>query len=154
MADSAADGPSSVEILAAIMTCKEALKAKTNFLAADISLIFHDLDKFCSHLIAAESDTTDLHALQLQVRALQGKVIDTENCLCHNNIRILLLERAEGSRPAEFVETFLANLLDLTANFVVEWAHRVPLLHLFLVHLCSLFCSSCSFTRIESGSWW
>lgn len=68
--------------------------------------------------------------LQLQVKALQEKSVDTENRLRRNNIRIIgLSERAEGSRPAEFAETFLISLLDLPAmppTFVVERAHRVP----------------------------
>lgn len=75
------------------------------------------------------TDSTDIHALLLQVRALQEKAIDKENHLCRNNVQILgLLERAEGPRPAEFAETFLAQLLDiqdLPPTFVVEWAHRV-----------------------------
>lgn len=62
------------------------------------------------------SDSRDLRALQLQVKILQEKSIDTENRLRRNNIRVLgLPERAEGARPAEFAETFLISLLGLPA---------------------------------------
>lgn len=76
------------------------------------------------------SDSCDLRALQIQVNALQEKEIDTENRLRRNNICILgLLEQAEVSRPAEFAETFLPTLLDLSSRpptCEVERVHRVP----------------------------
>lgn len=52
--------------------------------------------------------------LQLQCKALQEKLVDTENWLCWNNICVLgIPEWTEGPKPAEFAETFLATLLGL-----------------------------------------
>lgn len=133
--------PTPADILEAIKACKDTLTVKIDYLATDISLIRHDMDKFRSRVAEAEerisqledstrADSRELHALQAQVKALQEKSVDTENRLRRNNIRILgLPERAEGSKPAEFAESFLIQLLDLPAmppTFVVERAHRVP----------------------------
>lgn len=56
--------------------------------------------------------------------------MDMENRLRRNNLRVVgLPERAEGAKPAEFAEGFLALLLgltDLPLMFVVERAHRIP----------------------------
>lgn len=100
------------------------------------------MDKFRSRVSEAEdisqlenstrADSREMHALQIQVKALQDKAIDTANRLRRNNMRIIgLPERAESPRirPAEFAETFLAKLLDfpdMPPTYVVERAHRVP----------------------------
>lgn len=63
----------------------------------DVSLIQHDMDKFRARFTEAEgrisqledttrSDSRDLRALQLQVKALQEKSIDTENRLRSKNM--------------------------------------------------------------------
>lgn len=63
---------------------------KIDHLATDVSLIRHDMDKFRSRFAETEgrisqleddtrSDSRDLRALQLQVKALQEKSADTEN---------------------------------------------------------------------------
>lgn len=132
---------SHAELLPAIKVGNDSVMVKIDHLVTDVSLIRHDMDKFRTRFSEAEgrisqleddtrSDSRDLRALQLQVKALQEKFIDTENRLRRNNIRVLgLPEQAEGSRPAEFAETFLISLLDLPAmppTFVVERAHRVP----------------------------
>lgn len=107
----------------------------------DIGLIRHDMDKFRSRVSEAEdhisqledsirADSREMHALKIQVKALQDKAIDTDNRFRHNNIHILgLPERAEGPRSTEFAETFLAKLLDFPdtpPTYMVERAHRVP----------------------------
>lgn len=99
------------------------------------------MDKFRSRVSEAEdcisqledttrADSREMHALQIQVKALQDKAIDTENRLRRNNICIIgLPEWSEGPRPAEFAETFLAKLLDfpdMPLTYVAERAHRVP----------------------------
>lgn len=114
---------------------------KIDHLASDISLVRHDMDKFRSRFAEAESrisqleddtraDSRNLRALQLQVKALQEKSVDTENRMRRNNLRIIgLPEKIEGNKPAEFAESFLISLLDLPAmppTFVVERAHRIP----------------------------
>lgn len=131
-------GPTTTKILEDIHLCKETLTAKIDYIPTDISLIRHNLDKFRSRVSEAEdrisqledSTRSDFHALQLQVKVLQEKAIDTENCLRQSNIHILgLPEKAEGPRPAEFVEVFLSELLDLCTMpliFVVKRAHRIP----------------------------
>lgn len=141
-------GPTSTDILEAIKscndtikTCKDTLTVKIDYLATDISLICHDQDKFRSRVSEAEecisqledstrADSREMHALQLQVKALQEKAIDTENRLRLNNVRILgLPDQAEGPRLLEFAESFLTKLLDLPnmpPAYVVERAHRVP----------------------------
>lgn len=64
--------PSSVDILVAITACKESLAVKMDYLAADISLIGQELDKFCSRVSEVEdhvstvedmvrADNKDLH---------------------------------------------------------------------------------------------
>lgn len=79
--------------------------------------------------VSTVEDSRELKALQIQVKALQERAIDTENRLRCNNIHILgLPERAKGPRPAEFTEKLLAtlfNLADVPPTFVVERAHRV-----------------------------
>lgn len=132
---------SHAELLAAIKAGNEKVMVKIDHLASDISLIRHDMDKFRSRFVEAESrisqledvtsaDSRNLRALQLQVKALQDKSIDTENRMRRNNLRIVgLPEKTEGNKPAEFVESFLISLLDLPAmspTFVVERAHRIP----------------------------
>lgn len=108
--------PTSADILEAIKacnnaikTCKDTLTTKIDYLATDISLICHDMDKFRSRVSEAEdhishledptrADSREMHALQIQVKAFQDKVIDTEIRLRQNNIHII-------PRPAEFSET-------------------------------------------------
>lgn len=139
----AAVAPTGAEILAAITACKETLTTKIDFLTIDVGLIHQDMDKFRSRIAEVEdrvstvedtvrADSREVRALQLQVKALQERAIDTENHLRRNNIRILgLPERAEGPRPAEFTEQLLSTLFslgDMPPTFVVERAHRVPLL--------------------------
>lgn len=54
-----------------------------------------------SEVDMVHSDSKDLHALQLQVKSLKEKAINTENRLRRNNIHILCLpEKAEGSKQA------------------------------------------------------
>lgn len=102
--------------------------AKIDFLSADISLISHGMEKFCSRLSEAEerisqaegtinADSRELHIFQRQVKALQEKMVDTENCLRRNNLRIL------GSWRGELAEQFLSILLGLKnipPTFVME----------------------------------
>lgn len=137
----ASHAASHAELLAAIKAGTDSVMVKIDHLVTDVSLIRHDMDKFRSRLTEAEdrvsqledttrSDSRDHRALQLQVKALQEKSIDTENRLRGNNIRVLGLPgQAEGPRSAEFAETFFISLLGLPAmppTFVVERAHRVP----------------------------
>lgn len=127
--------PTLADIMEAIRAWKDTLMVKINHMATEIGLIHHNMDKFRSRVSEAEersshleestrTDSRELHALQMQVKALQDKANDTENRLRRNNIRVLgLPEKAEGPRPAEFAETFLTQLLDLPAMppmFVVE----------------------------------
>lgn len=61
------------------------------------------------------SDSRDLWALQLKVRAQQERATDTESRLRQNNIHILgLPEWAEGTRPTDFTEKLLKDLFGLT----------------------------------------
>lgn len=105
-----------------------------------VSLIRHDMETFRSCLGEAEArisqaedtiraDSREIHALQIQVKALQDKAVDTENRLRRNNLRIQgLPERAEGPKQAEFADSFLTMLFgleNLPASFVMERAHRV-----------------------------
>lgn len=94
--DQEAAGPTGAEILAVINATKETLTDKIDMLTKDVSPIRHDLNIFRSHMLevkdhiswvedVARSDFTELHALQLQVRALQAKAVDTKNHLCRNN---------------------------------------------------------------------
>lgn len=137
----AAQAASHAELLVAIKAGNDSVMVKIDHLVTDVSLIRHNMDKFRSRFGEAKgrisqleddtrSDFRDLRALQLQVKALQEKSIDRENRLRRNNIRVLELpEHAEGSRPAEFAETFLLSLLELPAmppTYVIERAHRVP----------------------------
>lgn len=138
---SAAQAASHAELLAAIKAGNDSVMVKIDHLVTDVCLIRHDMDKFRSRFAEAEgrisqleddtrADFRDLRALQLQLKALQEKSIDTENRLRRNNIRVIdLPERAEGSKPAEFAESFLLSLLDIPAmppTYVVKRAHRVP----------------------------
>lgn len=93
----AADSPSGADILAAVIACEETLTAKINYLATNVSLIHQDLDKFWSRVSEVEdrvstvedvvrSDSRDLRALQMQVKVLQERAIDTANRLRQNNI--------------------------------------------------------------------
>lgn len=77
-------GPSTVDLLAAITSCKETLTT------TDISLTRHVMDKYRIQLKEAKStiaqvkdvvqtDCRDLHALQSQVKALYEKTVDIEN---------------------------------------------------------------------------
>lgn len=60
------------------------------------------------------SNSTDMWALQRQVKALQEKSIDKKNRLHRNNDHAFgNPERAEGLHAAKFVKTFLTTLLDL-----------------------------------------
>lgn len=110
-------------------------------MATDISLIRQDLDKFRSRVSEVKSrvstlkgltrsDSREMRALQLQMRAIQECAIDTKNHLRHNNICVLSMpERDEGSKPMEFAERLLITLLGLDnvlPTFVKEWARRVP----------------------------
>lgn len=114
----------------------ESLTEKIDFLTVDVSLIHQDMDKFQSHILEVEDtvrlDSREVKPLQLQVKALQERAVDTKNRLRWNNICILgLPERAEGPKPAEFTERLLSTLLNLDSmppTFVVERAHRVPML--------------------------
>lgn len=80
--------PSPSNILEAIKACKDTLTIKMDYLATDISLIRHGLDTFRTRMSEAEdgishledstrTDSRELHALQLQVKALQYRAIDT-----------------------------------------------------------------------------
>lgn len=112
-----------------------------DLIASDVSRIRQDLDGFKTRISEVEnrvstlkdstkSDSKEIRALQLRVRRLQEKAIDTENHPRGNNIRILgLPERAEGTISTEFTEQLLTSVLDLgnvPSTFVVERAHMVP----------------------------
>lgn len=154
-------GLSVVDLLAAITSCKETLTTKIDFLSADISLKRHDMEKHHSHLSVVETcisqlKDTELHVLQCQVKVLLEKLIDTDNRLHCNNLRVLgIPERVGGSKPAEFAVSFLTNLLslqDLPPTFVVGWRT------MFLPHLlswepcCAHFLLSSSSTEIKISS--
>lgn len=110
---------SGAAILAATVASKTSLMAKIDYVAIDVGLIPQDLDKFRARISEVEdrvsgvedlirSDHRDHRTLQLQVRALQERAIDTENRLRRNNIRILgLPKQEEGSRPTVFTEKLL-----------------------------------------------
>lgn len=107
---------SGAAILAATVASKTSLMAKIDYVAIDVGLIPQDLDKFRARISEVEDRVSgvedlirsDHRTLQLQVRALQERAIDTENRLRRNNIRILgLPKRAEGSRPTVFTEKLL-----------------------------------------------
>lgn len=77
-----------------------------------------------------DSTQSDSKEIQLQVRWLQEKAINTENCLRLNNICILgLPERTEGTKSTDFAEQLLISVLGLgsvLSTVVVQRAHRVP----------------------------
>lgn len=100
------------------------------------------------------TDSTDLHALQLQVRALQEKAIYTENRLRRNNVQILgLPECAEGPRR-NLLKPFWRNCSFCKTSVLGLWwreltryppLRRYPGLRLF-------YCD-CRTIEIETGSW-
>lgn len=110
--------PSGAAILAAIAECKTSLTAKIDYVATDVGHIRQDLDKFRARISEVEdrvssvedlarSDSRDIKALQLQVRALQERAIDTENRLRRNNIHILGLPERKALGPPNLLKNSL-----------------------------------------------
>ena len=139
--ENATPQPSLAEIMAAIQGVQGALEAKIDTMAVDVNLLRTDLRNIREKVVGSEVAITDLQKenieLKTRVRALEKtskehsvKLEDLEGRSRRNNIRVTgVPERAEGSAPELFVEKLVQEGLcphGLSANFIVERAHRVP----------------------------
>lgn len=110
-------------LMQAILACQMALTSKIHLVQADIDLIRCDVDQIREQVMEVErrvSDVedvqcdhhADLQTLKIEVKHLESKAEDAENCNCHNNLQIIgLPEGTEGADPVAFTERLLHTLL-------------------------------------------
>lgn len=135
--------PTLGNILQAVQKCTASVDLKERFggLREQVFLLRQDLQKIREHMTTPEVRISDLedqltplaHDARMaaqQVAPAKAKADDFENCLRHNNVRIVgLLEKVEGRDPTAFVELWLLELFSkdaFTSLFAVERAHRIP----------------------------
>lgn len=137
-----ATNPDTAKVLAAIAESRTYLTNRIDEVKVDISLIRHDMQKLRDRVtdtetrISVAEDTLsplpqDVRDLQRKYSLLMAKMDDQENRQRRSNLRFVgLPEGAEGRSPESFLESWLAEVLGrdkLSATFVVERAHRVPM---------------------------
>lgn len=136
--------PTLADVLAAVNKCNAAISSLTQNiegLKSDVLLIHQDLHNVRERtkevecrVGALEDDITPLQKLikDMERRLIQqeARLEDMENRMRRNNLRIVgLPEKAEGSNPVSFIETWLKETFgdkNLSSMFTVERAHRVP----------------------------
>lgn len=140
---SAADHQSAdtAKVLDAIATLQGTLTAKKDEVKIDISLLRQDLSKVKDRVTEAETRigaaedilhplTHTTEDLQRQIQQLHAHQDDMENRLRRCNLRFIgLPEKAEGTNPAEYLESLLIQHFGREAfsvMFAVERAHRIP----------------------------
>ena len=128
-------------ILTAIKGTRESLEGKIDSVAQGLDLLKADHNKLKGRVVVIEKTLLETQPrlksldsrteeLEERVKYLEGRAEDAEGRNRRSNLRIVgLPEGAEGSDPAQFLETWIKSFMPvdvLTSFFTIERAHRVP----------------------------